>query len=234
MPRRLEQRGGFDTHQRANLGGQPAGNAQQREIHHQGEAIDQQNAVGAAMPVNNAGYAQPVVNNNAVGANAAAMGNNVNPVQVAMPTIANQEVPLVIFVGPSRSGKSMILVRLSQYLRNTGLTIKTDPTFLNTQQYLDGCNDFNDKLNKFEALDPTTNFLLVDVYDGSRLVAKLLEAPGEDFYSFDNDNDRNNRIEPYLSTIVTSPNPKAYVMLLDLDSDVSFRRNPNHRSSYAA
>lgn len=155
------------------------------------------------------------------------------PAPIAVPTIANHQVPLVIFVGPSRSGKSMILVRLSKYLRNNGYTIKTDPTFLNTPQYLEGCKDFNKKLNLNEALAPTTEFLLVDVYKDAHLVAKLLEAPGEDFYSIGNP-ERNADTAHYLNTIVTSPNPKAYVMLLDLDSDVSFRRDENHRNSYAA
>ena len=36
---------------------------------------------------------------------------------IATPTIVNDKVPVVAFVGPPSSGKSMILVRLAKYLR---------------------------------------------------------------------------------------------------------------------
>lgn len=154
----------------------------------------------------------------------------------ATPTIVNNTVPVVVFVGPPSSGKSMILVRLAKYLRNQGYTIKTDPTFLNTIDYQHDCEEFNDKLNTSIALDGSVKFLLVNVYKEGREIAKLLEAPGEDFYTTDPEKIRggkNMRIEPYLSTIMTSTNPKSYVMLLDLDSDISFRNDGYHRQSYS-
>ncbi len=58
---------------------------------------------------------------------------------IATLSITNHTVPIVIFVGPASSGKSMILVRLAKYLRNQGYTIKTDPTFLNTDKYHNDC-----------------------------------------------------------------------------------------------
>lgn len=41
-------------------------------------------------------------------------------------------------------------------------------------------------------------------------------------------------MEAYLATIMTSTNPKSYVVLLDLDSDsgISFRNDNYHRNSY--
>ena len=38
--------------------------------------------------------------------------------------IINTGVPVVVFVGPPSSGKSMILVRLAKFLRNQGFTVK--------------------------------------------------------------------------------------------------------------
>ena len=155
---------------------------------------------------------------------------------LATPTIVNNTVPLVVFVGPPQSGKSMILVRLAKYLRNQGYTITTDPTFLNTPEYQQDCQEFQDKLNTVVALKGSVRFLLVNVYQNGREVAKLLEAPGEDFYTYDPELIRlgkNMRVEPYLATIMTSSNPKSYVTLLDLDSDISFRNNQFHRDSYA-
>lgn len=156
--------------------------------------------------------------------------------QIATPTIVNTMVPIVVFVGPPSSGKSMILVRLAKYLRGHGYTIQTDPTFLNTPQYQTDCKEFAEKLNTNVALDGSVKFLLVKVYKDGREVAKLLEAPGEDFYTTDPARIRegkNDRVEPYLSTIMTSNNPKSYVMLLDLDSDVCFRNDSRHRESYS-
>lgn len=155
---------------------------------------------------------------------------------IATPTIVNKTVPLVMFIGPASSGKSMILVRLAKFLRNQGYSIKTDPTFLNTEQYQQDCKEFENSLHTTTALKGTLKFLLVNIYDkNGEEVAKLLEAPGEDFYATDREKIRfgkNESVEAYLATIMTSPNPKSYVVLLDLDSDTSFRRDGHHREAY--
>lgn len=161
-------------------------------------------------------------------------GNPIAASGYATPTIVNNKVPVVVFVGPPSSGKSMILVRVAKYLRSQGFTIKTDPTFLNTPKYQQDCIDFEDSLNTTIALPGTVKFLLVNVYHKGVEVAKLLEAPGEDFYTTDrNQSVKNSRIEAYLATIMASNNPKSYVTLLDLDSDISFRRDGYHRDSYS-
>lgn len=154
---------------------------------------------------------------------------------IATPTIVNQTVPIVVFVGPPSSGKSMILVRLAKFLRSQGYTVKTDSTFLNTSQYQKDCMEFENCLTTTTALQGTVKFLLVNIFKDGEEIAKLLEAPGEDFYTTDPAKIRsgkNNEIEAYLQAIMASRNIKSYVMLLDLDSDTSFRRNGNHRESY--
>lgn len=155
---------------------------------------------------------------------------------LAVPTIVDRTVPVVVFVGPPSSGKSMILVRLAKYLRDQGYTIDTDPTFLNTKEYRTGCREFLKKLDENVALEGTVKFLLVNVYDRTgRIIAKLLEAPGEDFYTTDAGmigTGKNDNVEAYLATIMTSTNPKSYVVLLDLDSGISFRNDGYHRNSY--
>lgn len=158
-----------------------------------------------------------------------------NYVGIATPTIVNQTVPIVVFVGPPSSGKSMILVRLAKFLRSQGYTVKTDPTFLNTAQYQQDCKEFERCLTTTTALQGTVKFLLVNIYKDGEEIAKLLEAPGEDFYTTDPAKTRagkNDMIEPYLQAIMASRNIKSYVILLDLDSDTSFRRDGNHRESY--
>lgn len=169
------------------------------------------------------------------------VGGEEQPIQttsfngIATPTIVNQTVPIVVFVGPPSSGKSMILVRLAKFLRSQGYTVKTDPTFLNTAQYQQDCKEFERCLTTTTALKGTVKFLLVNIYKDGEEIAKLLEAPGEDFYTTDPAKTRagkNDMIEPYLQAIMASRNIKSYVMLLDLDSDTSFRRDGNNRESY--
>ena len=160
--------------------------------------------------------------------------NSTNAAGIPTPMIYDKTAPIVVFIGPPASGKSMILVRLAKYLRDHGFSIDTDPTFLNTEQYRKDCEKFKGCLNTTIALDGTVEFLLVNVYDReNKLVAKLLEAPGEDFYTPDSSkSNKNNMLQGYLSTIMTSENPKSYVMLLDLDSKVSFRNDPRLTSEY--
>ncbi len=158
----------------------------------------------------------------------------ISPTPPSLPTIANQEVPIVVFVGPPASGKSMVLVRLAKYLRNVGYKIEPDNTLLNTKQYQDGCEEFKDKLSTNVALSGTVKYLLVSIWDrDGNEVAKLLEAPGEHFY--DPTNPHSTTVEPYLSTIVASNNPKIYVVMLDLDSPLPFRVGANqvHCSNYS-
>lgn len=154
--------------------------------------------------------------------------------QIATPQIVNTTVPVVVFVGPPASGKTMILVRLAKYLRKKGFTIQTDRAFLNTSDYQNWCDEFEEKLTTNVALDGTVKFLLVKVYEKGREVAKLLEAPGEDFFTTDtNKRSDNQRVKPYLTAIMASDNPKSYVTLLDLDSKVSFRNNSKLREAYS-
>lgn len=155
--------------------------------------------------------------------------------QIQVHQIVNSKVPVVVFVGPPASGKSMILVRLAKYLRKQGYTINPDGTFINTIRYEQSCKEFKDKLNTNIALSGTVEYLLVDVYKEGTLIAKLLEAPGEDFYDPANNEQakaNNQKILPYLANIIASKNPKTYVTLLDLDSEISFRKDSYYRESY--
>ncbi len=165
----------------------------------------------------------------ATSTSSSAVTNNAN---VAVPTIVDQTARLVVFVGPAASGKSMLLVRLAQYLRNQGYTITCDTTFLNTEDYRRGCDQFQSKLNTNVALDGTVEFLLVNVYDHyGKLAAKLLEAPGEDFYS--SDKGPKEPMKAYLATIMTNPNPKTFIVLTDLHSKHSFAADNRARNEYA-
>lgn len=149
---------------------------------------------------------------------------------VATPHLNDTEAPVVLFVGPAASGKSMILVRLSQYLRNQGYSVETDPSFLNTQAYRDACADFNTKLSTTEALKGTTKFLLVSVKKNGSKICQFLEAPGEDYF---NPNNPDRQMPAYIANLVAAPNKKIFIFLLDLDSEVSLRNDADKRHLYA-
>lgn len=199
-------------------------------------------ANGGSEPANETGFeATGRVNEEPVSA-----GADLETGQIAVASITDPKVPVVVFVGPPASGKSMILVRMAKYLFKKGFTITTDETFLNTDKYAQDCQKFKSKLDSNIALEGSVTFLLVDVKKDGRLIAKLLEAPGEDFFSINTL--KNQRIEPYLSSIMTSQNPKTYVVLLDMDDgryydeetssykinpDKAFDRNVALRDAYS-
>ncbi len=147
------------------------------------------------------------------------------------PTINDYKSPIVVFVGPAASGKSMILVRLAKFLRNSGFIIEPDTSFVGTDQYVKDCSEFKSKLSTDIALDGTVKHLLVSVRDKERnKIAQLLEAPGEDFF---NPQAPTHPIPTYLNTIMASQNRKTYVIILDLDSKFSLRNHQKERGLYA-
>lgn len=147
------------------------------------------------------------------------------------PVINDYKSPIVVFVGPAASGKSMILVRLAKYLRSKGYAIDPDTSFVGTDQYVQDCNEFKSKLSTDIALDGTVKHLLVSIRDkDGNKISQLLEAPGEDFF---NPTDPRHPIPTYLNTIMASPNRKTYVIILDLDSKFSLRVHLRERELYA-
>lgn len=148
-----------------------------------------------------------------------------------VPVVNDNESPIVVFVGPAASGKSMILVRLAQYLRDKGYIISPDTTFVGTDEYQRDCALFKKKLSTNIALDGTLNYLLLSVSDhNGNKISQLLEAPGEDYF---NPTEPEKQIPHYLNTIMSSQNRKTYVILLDLDSKFSLRNHKEERDMYA-
>lgn len=99
--------------------------------------------------------------------------------------IGDSQAPVIILFGSPASGKSMTLVRLARYLRKVkGLTVATDRTFKSGQSYIDLCDQFEQHLNTKTALPSTKDdeFLMVKIYENGRLIAHILEAPGEHFF----------------------------------------------------
>lgn len=144
--------------------------------------------------------------------------------------IISSAVPIVVFVGPPASGKTMTIVRLAQYLFCQGYTIQTDPTFLNTKTYRLDCEEFIQKLHTNIALDGPAGPIMVNIYKGDHLIAKILDVPNNAFNFIDQC--ENTDWIYILEALIRCNNPKTYVILLDLDSKICFRNSSVFRNAY--
>lgn len=142
--------------------------------------------------------------------------------------------PLIVFIGPARCGKSMVLMSLVEYLRaNEGsYTVSPNLEYIpNDSQYEQKCEHFMETLEENavspngwkDPLDGTVDEILLDIREGGEngpTKFRMLEAPGEDFFSLNNPN---KDYADYLKAIITKTRkgnyPVYYVMLLDLYTD---------------
>ncbi len=147
--------------------------------------------------------------------------------------------PIVVLCGPPNSGKSMIIKCLADYLYNSselGYTIKANRNLIADDDYQLDCEIFDSSLGQEAPFSNTTNFLLADVLDKhGNIQLYFLEAPGEHYFSLDKD-EPNVPFKHYLSKVATTGSgvqrKVIYVILLDLDSPISFRKNETIRRKY--
>ena len=144
-------------------------------------------------------------------------------------TIADKRTPIVMLFGPRSSGKSMTLVRLSRYLRDSGYTIKVDKTFKSDAKYKEKCEKFLKDLDTKEALSGNayTDFLLVKVFKQGTTVCQFLEAPGEHYFDPKDVSAKN--FPPYMTEIIRKlGNRKIWAFITEAEWDV----NNNTKKSY--
>lgn len=140
-----------------------------------------------------------------------------DPLKVSV-EIADKSTPVVLLVGPPASGKTMMLVRLTRWLKDRKYTITPIRTFRPSDgTYKNICNDFNRMVKSDEAASGTNviSFMLVKVSYNGHPICQILEAPGEHYhnpYSPESD------FPPYIHKIIqTIPNRKVFVILTDAD-----------------
>lgn len=140
-----------------------------------------------------------------------------DPLKVSV-EIADKSTPVVLLVGPPASGKTMMLVRLTLWLKDRKYTITPIRTFRPSDgTYKEICNDFNRMVKSDKAAAGTNviSFMLVKVSYNGHPICQILEAPGEHYhnpYSPESD------FPPYIHKIIqTIPNRKVFVILTDAD-----------------
>lgn len=155
------------------------------------------------------------------------------------PQIPSDEAPFVVLCGPPSSGKSMVLKCLASYLYGSKYSISANNTLLSDEKYQTDCQTFNDIIGDSNTKMPNTvDYLLADITDERGTVkAHFLEAPGEDFFSLNNWKEEPRRaFKGYMDKVaqvtINKPRKVIYIILMDLDSDISLRRNPEIRRKY--
>ncbi len=165
--------------------------------------------------------------------------NIVNTKQNIAPQIPNDEAPFIVLCGPPSSGKTMVLKCLASHLYGSRHSIMANRTLLNTPEYQENCNLFESIIGETNTPMPNTvNYLMADILDNlGNVKAHFLEAPGEDFFSLtDTASEPNRQFKGYMDQVaqITTGNPRKviYIIILDLDSTISLRNDPNTRIKY--
>lgn len=129
----------------------------------------------------------------------------------------NRKAPIVVFWGTPNSGKTVMLFRLTRYLRLNGYTVMPVLDFRpNNAKYKENCEKF-DKLVDSPKVPGSTdklNFMLLSVFKDGKEVCQLLEAPGEHYFS---EKFPNRNLPNYLHAIFENQLPKIFLFLLELN-----------------
>ena len=126
--------------------------------------------------------------------------------------------PLVVMFGPSHVGKTVTLLRLTQYLESrVGGLVKPVANFRNDNSYLETIERFNEiKEDSYLAPESTgeMDFLLLDVSWDGRPKFQILEAPGEHFFD---PKDTTKPYHSYFETILNSEYKKLFIFFFEVD-----------------
>ena len=129
----------------------------------------------------------------------------------------NSKAPVVILFGAKTSGKTMTLIRLTQYLQQQGYSVEPDPIFrpAHDENYEKMCRDFHRLCNDQYAAEGTDDmsFMLVHVLDRKgKPICQLLEAPGEHYF------DETNPLKPfptYINKFLQLPNKRIWLIIVE-------------------
>lgn len=145
-------------------------------------------------------------------------------------TIPDTTTPIVIFFGPSSSGKTMVLLRMIRFFKDEmGFTVQAERTFRPSHDvhYKRMCDNLQMMANDQYAPKPNDaiSFMLVKIYDrAGRAVLQILEAPGEHYFD---ETVPDAPFPAYIEHIIeTVPNRKVWVYFVEQDwKDASDRSN---------
>ena len=147
-------------------------------------------------------------------------GNNalqLDPAKIKV-EIPDKDTPIVVLFGPPASGKTMMLIRLTRWLKKKGYGVMPIRTFRPADDaYESMCDSFNAMVDSNEAAENTKglDFMLLKVSKDGHPICQILEAPGEHYYDPRNPE---KKFPPYLHKIITEQrNRKIYTLLMETE-----------------
>lgn len=131
----------------------------------------------------------------------------------------NDPTPVVVLFGARTSGKTMTLVRLTQYLEQQGYQIIPDPLFrpANDNHYKMMCKNYLKLCHGKYAPggNNVINFMLIKVLDKiGRPICQLLEAPGEHYFD---PAEPKKQFPTYITNILKLRNRRTWMFIVEQD-----------------
>lgn len=141
-----------------------------------------------------------------------------NPANILV-TITDTQTPIVVLFGARTSGKTMMLIRLTRYLKQKGFSVMPDRVFRPAydSRYATLCNNFEQVVYSDTTQGGTgvVNFMLVKVLDKvGRPICQILEAPGEHYFD---PKMPNMNFPGYMQRIINAPNRKKWIFIVEKD-----------------
>lgn len=133
-------------------------------------------------------------------------------------TIDDEKTPIVVLFGPPSCGKTMVLVRLTRYLRKLGLSVEPERTFRPSADvdYKKICDNFNEVVTNEYAAESTKliNFMLLKVWKKGGPICQILEAPGEHYFN-PSKGASNEEFPRYINNIFNKNNRKIFLIIVE-------------------
>ncbi len=147
--------------------------------------------------------------------------------------------PVIILFGPRSIGKTVLLVRLCNYINmEDNFSYMPNPNFRNDEEYINVMDSFKksvDDANKKRPPSATgdVNFILIDINDLDRgTFCQILECPGEHFFRLDNSEEEDQPdFEDYFMDIIEAPYKKIYIFFLQVSMPDGIRDEYKNRIS---
>lgn len=138
--------------------------------------------------------------------------------------------PVIVFFGPREIGKTVTLMRLSQYV-SIDFDIEPNPFFRKDSNYKQAVAQFKEVKNSgifAPDANGNINYMLLDVKNRNRgnVIAQLLEAPGEHYFDPE---ETQKQFPGYLNKIFNDNYKKIYVFFFELGM-----LKPEDRGHYSA
>lgn len=181
--------------------------------------IGEENSIGFGTPPNGGpGFTPPQPEPEKQGGIIGLSDNEIKDPNEIVVTVSDP-APVVVLFGARTSGKTMALIRLTQYLEKIGYQVVPNKTFRPAydNHYERICKEYPKLCHSKYAPDGNNviSFMLVKVLDKiGRPICQLLEAPGEHYFD---PNDPQKQFPTYITNIMQLSNKRVWMFIVEQD-----------------